>query len=141
MKTVASFLKQTIIGAIWFLIPLVVLVVVLSKAHEFAGRIIRPLADLIPTHSIVGVGLARMLALITLILFCFLAAVFSKTRMAKKLIDFLETGFLEKLPGYWFLKNIITSGVWNEMPNTNGITIAKPSHSFKRKSGSMLIQS
>ena len=35
----------------------------------------------------------------------------------------------------------MTSGVWNDTPNTSGMTMAKPSHSFSRRSGSMLIHS
>ena len=34
------------------------------------------------------------------------------------------------------LRKTITSGVWNEMPNTSGRMIARPSHSFRRMSGS-----
>jgi uncharacterized membrane protein len=111
MKTLASFIKHTIVGAIWFLIPLVVLGVVLSKAHEIAGNIIRPLADLIPTHSVWGTLLARLSAVIALVLFCFLAAAISKTSLAKKVIDWLEASFLEKLPGYGLLKSILESSL------------------------------
>src|SRR5439155_18326936 len=33
-------------------------------------------------------------------------------------------------------RNSITSGVWNDRPNTTGIMMAKPSHSLSRRSGS-----
>jgi uncharacterized membrane protein len=37
---------------------------------------------------------------------CFLAGLFSKTKPAKKLVDWLETSLLSNIPGYSFMKNL-----------------------------------
>jgi len=34
MKRLLSFIKDTFVGAIWFLVPLVAVVMLLGKAHE-----------------------------------------------------------------------------------------------------------
>ena len=106
MNKFFMFFKTTIKGALWFLFPLVVLIIVIGKAHQIASTIVSPLADLIPVHSILGNGLAHVLAVVTLVLFCFLASLLSKTQPARKAVDWLESTFLSKLPGYDFLKRI-----------------------------------
>ncbi len=69
MKKLFRFIKTTIKGSVWFLIPLVVLMVVLDKAHQIASKIVAPIAGLIPVDSILGLGEPRVLAVVAIVLF------------------------------------------------------------------------
>jgi len=106
MKKLARFMKTTIKGGIWVLIPLVVLMVVLDKAHQLASKIVAPLAHLIPLDSILGLGVARFLAVVAIVFFCFLAGLLAKTQIVRRSIDWLEATVLSNLPGYEYLKRI-----------------------------------
>ncbi len=106
MKKLVGFIKTTIKGGIWFLIPLVVLMVVLDKAHQISSKIVTPIAHLIPVDSILGLSVSRALAVVAIVLFCFLAGLLSKTRTARQSIDWLEAMLLSNLPGYEFMKSI-----------------------------------
>jgi uncharacterized membrane protein len=125
------FLKTTLKGGVWFLFPLVVLIVVIGKAHEITIKIVAPLADLIPVHSILGVGLARVLAVVALVFFCFLAGLLSKTKMARKTVGWLESTFLTKLPGYDLLKRIGSSLIGIEDDGTHPVVLARIEDSWQ----------
>lgn len=106
MKNFVDFIRITLKGGIWFLFPFVVLWIVVGKAQDITIQFVAPLAERIPVHTLLGVGLIRVLALVIIVLACFAAGLFSKTEIARKLTGWLEINFLTKLPGYDFIKNI-----------------------------------
>lgn len=125
MKRLISFIFHTIAGAVWFLFPLAAIVMVLGKAHQWTVRIIKPLADLVPADSILGLGVARILAALLLVLLCFLAALLSKTRIARAFVRWLEVTLLDKVPGYAFFKSIAVSGAGAEPEGGNNVVLAR----------------
>ena len=66
-----KFLKTTVVGGLFFLIPLVVVVVVVGKALQLMMVVAKPLDAWIPAESIGGVALANSLGAVCLIVFCF----------------------------------------------------------------------
>jgi len=46
------------------------------------------------------------LAIIILIAICFLAGLFSQTKTAKQMVNWLESNLLSNIPGYSFMKNL-----------------------------------
>jgi uncharacterized membrane protein len=79
MKALGEFIRTTLIGGILFLLPIVVLIVVLGKAQTISGRIVAPVAERMPVPSVGGVAVARILAIVAIALFCFLAGLFART--------------------------------------------------------------
>lgn len=106
MKSKFYFLRTTIVGGVLFLVPVIVVTVVIGKALHIARLVVRPLADMIPVETVAGVAFAKLLAIAAIVLFCFLAGLFSKTAVAKKMINWLETTLLSNLPGYSFMKGV-----------------------------------
>ncbi|MBK8869762.1 MAG: DUF502 domain-containing protein [Elusimicrobia bacterium] len=104
MKNFVDFIRITLKGGIWFLFPFVVLWIVVGKAQDITIQFVAPLAERIPVHTLLGIGLIRVLALVIIVLACFAAGLFSKTKPAQKIVFWLESHFLSKLPGYEFLK-------------------------------------
>jgi uncharacterized membrane protein len=109
MRALGAFLRATLIGGILFLLPVVVLALVLDKAHELASHIVAPLASRIAMQSMAGISTGTILAIGLLVLFCLLVGLFARTRLAPKVVEWLESGFLYNLPGYDFFKGISES--------------------------------
>ncbi len=106
MKGFIRILRTTIVGGIFFLIPFVVIIIVFSKAVRILRVITAPVAEHIPIKSALGMETPRILAIVLLIVFCFLAGLIARTRLARKLVGWLEANLLSNIPGYSFIKKI-----------------------------------
>lgn len=125
MNRFVGFVKTTVKGGVWFLFPFIVLVIVLGKAQEITVRFVEPLAKRIPVHSVLGMGLVRVLAVVILLLVCFIAGLFSKTQTARTISDWLEKNFLTKLPGYDFFKSIGANLLHLEKAGSRPVVLAR----------------
>lgn len=101
-----SFIKTTIVGGLIFLVPIIVLVIILGKALGITRTIVRPLSTLIAVETVAGVGMATLLSIFVIVLFCFLAGLFARTDLARKIINWLESSMLSHIPGYTFMKSM-----------------------------------
>ena len=106
MKSLLQFVRATLVGGILFLVPIMVLVIILEKALGLAHKFVEPLAAHIPVKSIIGLRTPVLLAITLLMLFCLLAGLFARTRLARKIVLALEGTILSKVPGYAFLKDV-----------------------------------
>lgn len=109
MKPVLNFVKSTLIGGIFFLIPIVLLIVILSKAYDLMLKIAKPLSDVIPLEQIGGVALANILVVLLLLVVCFLAGLLATRSRFKALQGYIEEKILGALPGYRVVKAFLNS--------------------------------
>ena len=77
-----KFITTTVIGGLLFLVPVVFLVFILSKAFGFMKVVAEPMADFIPIDSVGGVALANLIAFLAVILVCFLAGLVARNALA-----------------------------------------------------------
>lgn len=89
-----------------FLIPFAIVVVILGKVHRVMAKLLAPLAGLLPLDTIVGFAEADLLAVIAIVIVCFVAGLMSKSRLASRLVESLESGLLQFVPGYIFIKGL-----------------------------------
>ncbi len=106
MKALREFIKTTIVGGIVFLVPMVLLLVVLRHAMALAGRVGAPIAAHYPEHRIAGVAVATIIAALLLVLLSFLAGLFARTAVGRKLAQWLEDSLFGKLPQYRLVKTM-----------------------------------
>lgn len=125
MKALGVFIRTTLTGAILFLLPLIVLIVVIGKAYRIAMGITVPLAGLIPVESVRGIVVARFLAAGAIVLFCFLAGLAWRLGPARGVIEWLERSLLSNLPGYGFFKGICESLVGFEERHPYPVVLAR----------------
>ncbi len=125
MKALAIFVRTTLTGFVLFLLPLVVLIIVIGKAQRIIMRITIPLAGLIPVESVRGIVVARFLAVVAIVLFCFLAGLAWKLGPARGVIDWLERDVLSYIPGYGFFKGIFESLVGFEERHAYPVVLAR----------------
>ncbi len=99
-----KLLRTTIVGGIIFLIPIAIFAAVIGKGLELAGVIAKPIAQALPPDVIAGFAVARVLAVILLLVLCFVAGLVARAAIARKLVRDLEANVLSKLPAYAVLK-------------------------------------
>jgi len=104
-----SFIKSTVIGGLVFVVPFIVILALLLKALQFMMIIAVPLDSLIPVDNIGGIALINILALISLIVICFLAGLVAKSIFAKRIHQSLDSKLRLMIPGYAFIRGIAGS--------------------------------
>jgi uncharacterized membrane protein len=109
MEKKDSFVKTTLIGGLVFLIPIVVIMAILGKAIKIMMVVAKPLNKMIPIESVGGIAMVDILALVAVVLVCFLAGFFAKSPPGKKVFNYLDSKLLMLLPGYSFVKGMTGS--------------------------------
>jgi uncharacterized membrane protein len=106
MDPIRSFLKATLVGGLMFLVPVVLLAVVLRHALQFAGKVAKPIAALLPISHVGGVAVATLLAAAILLLIAFLAGLLSRTATGQRVTHWFEESILGGLPQYRMVKSL-----------------------------------
>ncbi len=104
MKTIAHFVQTTILGGVFFLAPIVVLVVILAKAFDYAKKGLNAVLVHVPAAAELSAGAATALSITIVLLVCLLAGLAAHTVIAERLVNALESSLLSKIPGYDYLK-------------------------------------
>ena len=97
-------IRTTIIGGMIFLIPIAIFVAVIGHGLKITGAIAKPLAAVLPVDMIGGLAVANVLAIVLLLLICFVAGLLARLALARKAVDALEANVLARLPAYALLK-------------------------------------
>jgi uncharacterized membrane protein len=105
-----NFVKTTVIGGIFFLIPVVVLVLVVGKAIGLMMTVAEPVSAVLPVQTIGDIALINILAIVAVVLLCFVAGLIAQTRLARKLAESVEAAILDRIPGYTMFRGM-TSGL------------------------------
>ena len=125
MKVVTRFIGNTIVGGILFLVPIIVLLAILGKAHKITSRLVVPLAERMPFESIVGFSTPRFMAVAVIVLFCFLAGLLAKTALARRSVNKLEGSLLSKIPGYTLVKGMVESVAGTDVGLAREVVLAR----------------
>jgi uncharacterized membrane protein len=104
MNAIAQFVRTTIVGGLLFLAPLVVLIVILAKAFDYAKKGLNAVVVHVPAVSDLSAGVATALAVVLVGLICFLAGLLARTVPAQHIVNALESSVLSKIPAYEYLK-------------------------------------
>lgn len=106
MKKILVALKNTLLRGIVFTVPILVLVIIFEKAFEKLQEIANPIADLLPYHSVFGIGKAYWAVLLILIFVGLCMGVIARLKVAMDSINWLEDNLLNRVPGYSFMKQM-----------------------------------
>jgi uncharacterized membrane protein len=101
MKT---FIKKTIIGGLLFLIPISLVIILLLKVFGFMLKVADLIYKFVPIENILGVGTANLIAILLILLICFLFGLIASNKNIVRFQKTLETKILMKIPGYLFIK-------------------------------------
>ena len=103
MKKNKSVFRANVIYGVLVLVPLAVIVLLLAKIVEVLDSIAEPL-NLQSTTSVVG---AVILALLLVLLVCFIVGAFVRTRLGSWSFDRFERSVLKQIPGYEIISNAL----------------------------------
>jgi uncharacterized membrane protein len=103
------FVKTTLIGGLVFMVPVFVLAFLGTKAVGVLRRLAKPLDAWLPLEKVWGVVVADVLAVVVLIVACFLGGLLARASVADQLVKKAEVGILWRLPGYGFIKALTDS--------------------------------
>jgi len=106
MKPLVGFVKTTLVGGFLFLIPVVLVVLLVQKALHLASSGIAPVSHFLPTQSVVGIAVAQVVAVCSLLFVCFVAGLAIRTRAGARVNAQLERMVLQRMPGFTFVKTI-----------------------------------
>ena len=106
MNTIKAFLKATLVGGLMFLVPVVLVVVVLRHALQFADKLAVPLAGALPVSHVGGVGVITLVAVAILVVIAFLAGLLARTAPGRRLTHWFEESLLGGLPQYRMVKSL-----------------------------------
>ena len=106
MNPIKSFLKSTLVGGLMFLVPVVLIAVVLRHALQFAGKIAKPLAAVLPVSHVGGVAVATIIAVAILLFIAFLAGLLSRTGAGRRVTHWFEESILGGMPQYRMVKSL-----------------------------------
>jgi uncharacterized membrane protein len=106
MKSLIDFAKTCVVGGFFGIVPVLLLVMVLGESLNLLAAIATPLAEALPVDELGGIETARIVALLLMVLACFLAGVFLRTRVGTWSTEFIEDTVLNRLPGYSLLKTV-----------------------------------
>lgn len=104
MNDKVDFIKATVIGGVFFLIPLAVVAILVGKLVHVMREVSSILLPLLPVDTHIGTFLLNLLAVLVILGFCFLAGLAAQRAHAKKIVAKLEETLLAALPGYAFVK-------------------------------------
>ena len=111
MRQRKGFLATTLLLGLLLLIPLLTLVFVVVKAITMLEALTAPLARMSQTADLVGIPMPRLLAILTLILFVFVAGLLARSRLAQRGVGWLEKRLLANIPGYSLVKSMAQGAV------------------------------
>ena len=106
MKKFVDFLKTTIIGGFLVLLPVVVVLLLMSLAVAAVVSAIKPLIEVLPIQGVGGLAIITLVAILLLLVFCFLTGLFVQMQIGRLGKEWLEKLLLERLPGYIMFKNM-----------------------------------
>lgn len=107
MNRALNFLKTTILGGLFFIVPLVLLILLVKHAVSIAIKVLEPIVKLLPVEKIAGVAVEYLFSVLLLIIICFLAGLALRLGPGRKINEFAERMILRKIPGFGLIKRVI----------------------------------
>ncbi len=107
-------MKKTILGGILFLAPVAVIAFVLGKVFQISRVIVDPLDALIPVKSIAGVASLNILAIVLIVLVCYLAGFVAERAFLGRRMQRVDEFLMDIIPGYAIFKGVLGSVSSNE---------------------------
>lgn len=105
---VKGFAKDAVLGGLTFLLPFGILLFAFSWLFDLLTGLFSPLIKLIVDNTSSKLFVAEILAILLLVLSCFLIGVFIRTRAGDLLFNWLEKLLLNPVPGYSFIKDTVS---------------------------------
>lgn len=112
MRATLKFVKATLIGGLFFLVPFALIVVVVEKLAEILRPAVHEVAELFDPFGI-GPGSQMAIIIAVLVLAAFVAGLFGGTVAGRGLFGLIESAMLNRVPGYGIVKSAAADAAGN----------------------------
>lgn len=102
-------IRTTLAGGILFLLPLILIVFLLSKALKVAERLSQPFVNAIGISSVGGVAIGTLVAIGGMILISLFAGLLARTRLGQAAYSALENSVLGVLPQWRIARGLVAT--------------------------------
>jgi len=102
MKRLAQFLLSSFAGGLVILLPIYLSVLLVIKAMQAVGKLVRPIAGLLPEWF----PAEKVLSLLLVVLFCVLIGAAVRTRAGKAARERIEHSLFVRFPGYELFRSL-----------------------------------
>ena len=106
MKQMAEFLKTTVMGGLFVLLPVLLIFMLLAEALQMVVALATPIADLFPKGVFAQVEVPVLIALILIVGVSFLLGLALRSAALSRLGGWIESTVLSRLPAYTVLKRL-----------------------------------
>ena len=107
MKRIKRFFITSMLGGVLVILPIVLIIWVFSILVNFMVTHIEPLTMVI-NKFVDGKFFSVLIAMVLIILICFLVGMFVRTKMGNWIHNNVEEKMLSKIPGYKMVKGALT---------------------------------
>ncbi len=102
MRRLANFLRTTILGGVFVLLPIFLTVALLAKAVAAVTALLAPVMEALPADF----HLRRLVALAIVLAVCFVAGAIFRTAPGRWAEEKVERYLLERIPGYTLVRGL-----------------------------------
>jgi uncharacterized membrane protein len=102
MNYVRAFIINAVVGGVLVLLPIYLAVLLLLKGMKAVVDLVRPIAALLPE----GLPAEDALALLAVLIVCFLVGAAVRTRAGRVVRERMEMGFFGRIPGYALFRSL-----------------------------------
>jgi len=106
VKTIADFLKTTVLGGLFILLPLLLLELMLIELFELMVVLAAPIADFFPKAWIEAFSAPALLAVALILLASFVLGMIAKSATGQRVGRWLERNTVGRIPLYGVLKGL-----------------------------------
>lgn len=104
MKWYTKLFALIVKGILFFLIPIIVLIVVIEKAFTIIRELLYPIKSHIPEDGIFGIGMVSLLSILLLLSISFIAGIWAENKKNETIMPKLEEILSSFIPGYALIK-------------------------------------
>lgn len=109
MEKIKQFILTVFLGGLTVILPVAILYQVFKWLFGWLTQMIEPLTSLIINATKTNQLISEILAVVSLLLLCFFVGLFVKTTWGKLIQSLTEHWFLERIPGYKTLKELLSN--------------------------------
>lgn len=106
-----GFLKTTAVGGLVFLLPMIVIGAFLGYVYNAVLLIYEPLKSSLPVTSAMGITMLFLLAIVILLLLCFVCGLAARRAIGRKFSESIEKHLITVFPKYAIYKDILAGNV------------------------------
>ncbi len=110
LKNLLEFLKTTVLGGLFVMLPILLLYLVLAEAFELIVVLATPVADLIFQEGAAQIKFPILLAIFLLVIISFVFGLIMRAQTGRRIGSWIERTLLGRLPAYNAIKSL-TSGL------------------------------